>query len=100
MDNTLILGNLKWLTCSGIKFIIRLPLIAGVNDSTMQMEAVLEVIRDAIHLVRVEMLRYHKTAGAKYAMLDMEYNPPFDVNLPIEINNHLFERNNIKTIIL
>jgi pyruvate formate lyase activating enzyme len=99
VDNTLILANLEWLVGSGTKFIVRLPLIPGVNDSSTQMEAVLEAIRDAKDLVRVEMLRYHKTAGAKYAMLGMEYNPPFDVHAPVEINN-VFKKNNIKNIIL
>ena len=99
VDNTLILANLKWLVGSGAKFIIRLPLIPSVNDSVAQMEAVLDVIKDAAGLVQVEMLRYHKTAGAKYAMTGMDYNPPFDVQAPVEINN-VFEKNNIKTIIL
>ena len=99
VDNTLILANLEWLVSSGSKFIIRLPLIPGVNNSTEQMEAVLEAVRDAAGLVRVEMLRYHKTAGAKYAMLGLEYNPPFDEHASIEINN-VFEQNNIKNIIL
>ena len=99
VDNAQILANLAWLVSSGMKFIVRLPLIPGVNDSVVQMEAVLEAIRNAAGLVRVEMLRYHKTAGAKYAKVGMEYTPPFDVNAPIEINN-VFEINNIKTIIL
>ena len=99
VDNTCILANLDWLIGSGAKFIVRLPLIPGVNDSAVQMEAVLAFIKDATGLVRVEMLRYHKTAGAKYAMVGMEYNPSFDVSATVEINN-VFEKNNIKTIIL
>ena len=99
VDNILILSNLKWLIGSGAKFIVRLPLIPGVNDSAAQMEAVLEIIKDAAGLVRIEMMPYHKTAGAKYAMVGMEYNPPFDVHASVEINN-VFEKNNIKTIIL
>jgi len=99
VDNVRILANLKWLIGSGSKFIVRLPLIPRVNDSVEQMEAVLDTIKDATGLVRVEMLRYHKTAGAKYAMIGMEYNPPFDIHAPVEINN-IFEKNNIKTIIL
>ena len=99
VDNVLILDNLAWLVGSGATFILRLPLIPGVNDSTEQMEAVLEAVRDAAGLVRVEILRYHKTAGAKYTMSGLEYNPPFDVNALIEINN-VFEKNNIKNIIL
>ena len=100
VNNSLILDNLQWLAGSGVKFIVRLPLIPGVNDSIAQMEAVFGAIKDAVGLVRVEMLRYHKTAGAKYAMVGMEYNPPFDVHAPVEVNNFVFEKNNIKTIFL
>jgi pyruvate formate lyase activating enzyme len=99
VDNTRILANLKWLIGSGAKFIVRLPLIPGVNDSAVQMEAVLELIKDAANLVRVEMLRYHQTAGAKYDMVGMAYNPSFDVSAPVAIHN-VFEKNNIKTVIL
>ena len=99
VDNALILANLEWLSGSGAKFIVRLPLIQGVNNSAAQMEAVYEAVRNATGLVRVEMLRYHKTAGAKYAMLGLEYHPPFDVHATVEINN-VFEKNNIKNIIL
>ena len=99
VDNSLILANLQWLTGHGTNFIVRLPLIPGVNDSVMHMEAVLACIKDATGLVRVEMLRYHQTAGAKYAMLGMEYNPPFHVHDPVNVNN-IFEKNNINCIIL
>ena len=99
VDNIRILANLEWLIGNGAKFIVRLPLIPGVNDSAVQMEAVLEFIKDAAGLVRVEMLRYHQTAGAKYDMVGMEYNPSFDVSAPVAIHN-VFEKNNIKTVIL
>jgi len=99
VDNTLILANLEWLAGSSMKFIVRLPLIPGINDSVEQMNAVYEAIKDASGLVRVEMLRYHKTAGAKYAMLDMAYHPPFNVHATVEINN-IFEINNINNIVL
>ena len=98
-DNNLILRNLQWLCESGKDFIIRLPLIPGVNDSLEAMEAVLEIIRDAPSLLRVEMLRYHRTAGAKYAMIGLDYSPPFDTGAEVEVHN-VFENFHIKTIIL
>lgn len=98
-DNTLILENLKWLCESGRQLVVRLPLIPHVNDSTAQMEAVRELVQNAAGLVRVELLRYHKTAGAKYEMLGMEYRPSFDVNAPVTVNN-VFEKHGIKILVL
>jgi len=98
-DNAPILQNLKWLCGSGHKFIIRLPLMPGVNDSKEDMERVLKAIKDAKGLEWVEMLRYHKTAGAKYQMAGQAYDPGFDTQTEVAINN-VFESYNIKTIIL
>lgn len=99
VDNTGILKNLKYLCESGKKFIIRLPLIPQVNDSLAQMTAVLEAINGASALQRVEMLPYHRTAGAKYAMCGRIYSPPFDPQVEVEIHN-VFEQHHINTIIL
>lgn len=70
---------------------IRIPLIPGVNDSLEAMEAVRELVKDAESLQRVELLRYHKTAGAKYSKVDMEYNPPFDTETEPHVYN-IFEK--------
>ena len=99
VDNTLILKNLEYLCGSGKEFIVRLPLIPAVNDSLEQMTAVLEAIKGAVALQRVEMLRYHRTAGAKYAMTGRTYSPPFDPQAEVAIHN-VFENNHIKNIIL
>jgi pyruvate formate lyase activating enzyme len=63
------------------------------------MTAVLERIKDAPALQRVEMLRYHRTAGAKYAMAGRDYSPQFDIGQEVSIHN-VFEENHIKNIIL
>lgn len=90
VDNALILKNLDNLIRSGKPFVVRIPLIPGVNDSLEAMEQVHELIMDAPGLQRVEILRYHKTAGAKYPKVDMEYNPPFDTDAEPQIHN-IFE---------
>lgn len=97
-DNAPILRNLDSLCASDKEFIIRIPLIPGVNDSRENMEAILDRIKDARSLVRVELLRYHQTAGAKYAMIGQTYDPPFDVTATPAIYN-VFEEHQIKTII-
>lgn len=99
VDNTIILENLALLCNSGRNFIIRIPLIPGVNDTRENMSAILEKIKDARNLIRVEILRYHRTAGAKYAMIGETYHPPFDTGKAPQIYN-VFEENNIKNLIV
>lgn len=77
-DNAPILRNLDLLKAGDTPFIIRLPLIPGVNDSTAHLTDVAARIAGARALVRVELLPYHKTAGAKYEMAGMAYAPGFD----------------------
>lgn len=99
VDNKLILKNLEFLCSSQTDFIVRIPLIPGVNDTKENMINILTRIKDAPSLIRVEILPYHKTAGAKYGMIGKEYNPPFDTSKMPHIYN-VFEEHNIKTIIL
>lgn len=60
---------------------------------------ILSLVEHAQSLLRVEILPYHKTAGAKYAMIGKKYTPCFDVDKVPQIYN-VFEENNIETIIL
>ncbi len=99
VDNRLILKNLEHLCASQKDFIIRVPLIPGVNDTEKNMQDVLSLVKNAKSLLRVELMRYHKTAGAKYAMIGKKYDPPFDPDVSPHIYNP-FEKHNIKTIIL
>lgn len=87
VGNSLILRNFKTLSDSGKPFVARIPLIPGVNDSLESMMAVRDLVEEAPGLERVELLRYHKTAGAKYHMVDMAYDPPFDTDAVPEIHD-------------
>lgn len=99
VSNKPILENLRYLMGSGKEFIIRVPLIPGVNDTEENMMQILSLIKDAESLVRVEFLPYHKTAGAKYQMIGKTYQPTFDPTKAPRIVN-VFEENHIKTILL
>ena len=100
VDNKLILQNLDYLCASQTPFILRIPLIPDVNDTEENMNAILARIKGAPSLVRVEFLRYHKTAGAKYAMIGQTYSPPFNTEKEPHIYNNVFAKQNIKTIVL
>lgn len=99
VENELIKTNLKHLCESGKPFVVRVPLIPGVNDTRENMEATAELLKGAKGLQRVELLRYHKTAGAKYPMVGMEYKPDFDEDAVPEIHDTFTERD-IKLLIL
>ncbi len=99
VNNTQIIENLKWLCGGDTKFIVRVPLIPSVNDTIENMENLSTILKGAQNLQRVELLRYHKTAGAKYYMVTKEYKPDFDVNLTPQIHD-TFTKNNIKYIVL
>ncbi len=99
VSNRLILTNLKQLIHSKKVFVIRVPLIPEVNDTRENMEHILSLVKGAESLVRVELLPYHKTAGAKYKMIGTEYRPSFDTTKLPDIFN-VFEENNIKSMVL
>ena len=100
VDNGIILDNLRFL-CRGSKpFVIRIPLIPGVNDSRENLEATAAFLSGAASLLRVEILPYHKTAGAKYSMLGMEYQPGFNTDAPFTLPEHIFEKYKIRSKVL
>ena len=77
----------------------RIPLIPGVNDTVENMDATARLLLGAEGLQRVELLRYHKTAGAKYPMVGLPYNPPFDEQKEPEIHD-MFTGKGIQLLVL
>ena len=100
VGNALILRNLETLIGSGKPFIIRIPLIPGVNDDRENLEATAALLEGSANLQRVEFLPYHKTAGAKYPMVGKDYLPGFDTEASPRLDVEPFEKRNIKTMIL
>lgn len=99
VGNERILKNLEVLKQSGKDFVARIPLIPGVNDTYENMVATADLLAGAKGLKRVELLRYHKTAGAKYPMVGLTYNPDFDEDAQPEVHDVFTERG-IELIIL
>ena len=77
VDNVQILENLQFLCLSDTPFYIRIPLIPGVNDTLSNMEQTAFLLKDAKNLMGVELLPYHQTAPAKYAMVNRQFNSGF-----------------------
>ena len=100
VDNAPILRHLDMLIASDTPFIIRVPLMPGINDGRENLEKLAERIAGAKALVRVELLPYHQTAGAKYSMAGMEYDPGFDTDAAPLKDADPFEKRGIKVLIL
>jgi pyruvate formate lyase activating enzyme len=99
-DNALILENLDRLKKSGRPFIIRIPLIPGINDTGENLRATADTLLGSNNLIKVEMLPYHKTAGAKYAMVGIKYDPGFDIGRDINPNIRIFTDRGIPCAVL
>jgi pyruvate formate lyase activating enzyme len=71
--NEIILSNLKVLLKSDKPCILRIPVIPGYNDTYENMEQTARLISGHKNVIRLELLTYHKTAGAKYPLLGRKY---------------------------
>ena len=71
-----------------------------MSPTRAHFEAVARLCEGAGALQRVEMLPYHKTAGAKYGMVGMTYAPEFDPDRPVLIDTTAFEKRHIEVKIL
>ena len=70
VPNEKILENLKLLAETGVKIIIRIPLIGGVNDDAENMEATARFVASLSgEKKEVNLLPYHKIAQIKYQKL-------------------------------
>lgn len=95
VPNEPILDNLERLKKSGKPFRIRIPVIPGVNDTDENFEQTALRLLDAPTLEQVELLPYHVTAGAKYAMVGRQYQPEFDTAAAPNLNTEIFLRHGI-----
>jgi pyruvate formate lyase activating enzyme len=100
VDNYQILENLEFLCGSDTDFYIRVPLIPEVNDTRENMEKTALLIKDAKHLKGVELLPYHQTAGAKYPMVNKNFEPGFDTTKKVNVWKDVFKKFNIKITVL
>ena len=70
VPNEKILENLKVLAKTGVKIIIRIPLVGGVNDDAENMEATARFVAELSgEKKEVNLLPYHKIAQTKYQKL-------------------------------
>lgn len=70
VDNGKVLENIAWLKNSGKPFVFRVPLIPGITDTEENLMAISAIVEHH----PVELMPYNPFAGAKYAMVGMEYS--------------------------
>ena len=92
VSNKKILNNAKTLMKSGKPFRIRVPLIPGVSDTKDNIEAFAKFISETNSNTFIELLPYHKTAGAKYEMVGLNYKPVFDIDKEVELHEDIFAK--------
>lgn len=71
-SNVMILENLRTLARLNKKVIIRFPLIPGITDREENLIAVRKFIQDLPGIDQINILPYHRIAGAKYEKLKLE----------------------------
>lgn len=90
-DAEVVIKNLTQLQALDLQVVIRIPLIPGVTDDRQNMTKIAQVIHAIPGLIRVDLLPYHKLAGAKYPLLGLEYQPGFDEDRAPQVLGDPFE---------
>ena len=94
VPNELILSNARMVAASGVPMLCRVPLVAGVNDTTENIEATARFVKTLGDSVAIEILPYHRFGTAKYKTLDRPYpGVAFTTPSPeqLEAVRHIFE---------
>jgi pyruvate formate lyase activating enzyme len=74
--NRRILDNIQWLLARHSNVVLRIPLIAGVNDQPEHLEAVAKFLAGST-VKGVEFMPYHNLGQGKYAALGLPAAPLF-----------------------
>lgn len=96
VDQAPIRRHVRMLSQGKTPFILRMPIIPGVNDNEAHFETAASLVEDASSLIRVDILPYQRAAGAKYEMVNRVYRPDFDESKPPEFYTDCFTRRGIK----
>lgn len=84
VGNELILENLKRLLQSSVDIWIRIPVIAGVNDSVEEMQSIKDFLFQHGSPQKIELLPYHAMGENKYSAIQrncQRFAPPTDESL-------------------
>jgi pyruvate formate lyase activating enzyme len=94
--NKAILENLQLLSSTGIPFVIRIPLIPGVTDTEKNLGAIAKHVYQLPGLLRVDLLPYNRSAGAKYKSCGLSFEPDWNETQPCFTNTKVFKEKGLK----
>ena len=95
VDQAPILRHAQMLSKGNTPFILRMPIIPGINDNLSHFETAAALVKNASSLIRIDVLPYQRAAGAKYEMVGLTYTPDFDDMQAPCFFTEVFERNGI-----
>lgn len=72
VENVMIMENLKKLSDRGANILIRMPIIAGINDDDEHIDKAVKFISN-LKILQVNLLPYHKMGMDKYRRLKIDY---------------------------
>ena len=91
VDQAVILRHARQLAAGDTPFILRMPIIPGVNDTEAHFRTAARLVQGARALQRIDVLPYQRAAGAKYEMVGSRYAPGFDESVALQMHLHVFE---------
>ena len=72
-DRETTLDNLRRLDADAVSFVVRTPVVAGVNDSRQEIEAIVKMLGKLRHLQYYQLIPYHGLGKIKYDILNQEF---------------------------
>ncbi len=90
--NRSILSNLLLLSELLVPFIVRVPLVPGITDTSENLSSIAQFLAPIRGLQRIDFLPYNRAAGGKYRAVGKKYNPGFDENKTVKIDTEIFSR--------
>ncbi len=97
--NREILENIKRIGRLGVRTIIRIPLIKGINDDAENLVETARFIREAAPEAQIEILPYHNFGSGKYSSLGLAA-PTFEVPTAMDVERvqKIIEKAGMRTI--
>lgn len=95
VDQAPIRRHAEMLAQGNTPFILRMPIIPGVNDNEEHFATVANMMANAPMLQRIDILPYQRAAGAKYSMVGKDYAPDFDESAAPKYFLECFDARNI-----
>mgnify|MGYP000871470520 CR=1 FL=1 len=89
-DNSAILANLRRLPALGVPFVLRVPLVPTVTDTSANLSAIAALAATLDGLQRVDLLPYNRAAGGKYPACGLDFAPDYPEDQPVNADTTAF----------